>query len=150
MIARIVENNNGDKVLLCKNGTIIADITREILLVLFKRFHLAHTLTGEDGMWNDVSNEMSLYPGTTLVCVTDDRKLVIEDPEIFLPLLGENSEAYIHYITTAEYAEKHDRSPEIIKLLCRQGRISGAVKRGNVWNIPEDAPYPIEKGNRRK
>ena len=46
------------------------------------------------------------------------------------------------YITTDEYAEKHNRKKAIVLRLCRDGRIEGAVQINSVWLIPTDAPYP--------
>lgn len=47
------------------------------------------------------------------------------------------------YISIREYARKHGKSVEQIKVLCRNGRIRGAAKlNGRALAIPSDAPYP--------
>ncbi len=46
------------------------------------------------------------------------------------------------YISVLETSEKWGISDSRIRLLCRQGRIEGAVKIGGSWNIPFDAIKP--------
>ena len=48
------------------------------------------------------------------------------------------------YITTKEASEKWGISDSRIRLLCREGRIEGAVKIGRNWAIPFDAVKPID------
>ena len=43
------------------------------------------------------------------------------------------------YLSTREMAEKWGVSITLIKRLCNQDRIPGAVYREGVWRIPEDA-----------
>jgi DNA (cytosine-5)-methyltransferase 1 len=43
------------------------------------------------------------------------------------------------YLTTSEMAEKCDISRRRVTLLCSQGRIEGAILKGNTWLIPENA-----------
>ena len=43
------------------------------------------------------------------------------------------------YLSTREMAEKWGVSMTLIKRLCNQGRIVGAVYKDGVWRIPEDA-----------
>ena len=45
----------------------------------------------------------------------------------------------MQYLSSREIAEKWGVSPILIRRLCRQGRISGAVCKDGVWRIPEDA-----------
>ena len=45
----------------------------------------------------------------------------------------------MQYLSTREMAEKWGVSMTLIKRLCNQGRIVGAVYKDGVWRIPEDA-----------
>ena len=45
----------------------------------------------------------------------------------------------MQYLSTREMAEKWGVSMTLIKRLCNQGRITGAVCNDGVWRIPEDA-----------
>ena len=42
-------------------------------------------------------------------------------------------------LTTSEMAEKWNISRRRVTTLCREGRIEGAILRGNTWLIPENA-----------
>jgi DNA (cytosine-5)-methyltransferase 1 len=44
--------------------------------------------------------------------------------------------------TTTEMAEKWNISRRRVTTLCREGRIEGAILRGNTWLIPEDTKKP--------
>ncbi len=46
------------------------------------------------------------------------------------------------YITTSEMAKKWSISRRRVTMLCQEGRIEGAILRGNTWLIPEDAKKP--------
>ena len=45
----------------------------------------------------------------------------------------------MQYVLARDIAEKWGVSASLIRRLCRQGRISGAVCKDGVWRIPEDA-----------
>lgn len=45
-------------------------------------------------------------------------------------------------LTTTEIAEKWDISRRRVTTLCREGRIEGAILKGNTWLIPENAKKP--------
>lgn len=51
----------------------------------------------------------------------------------------------MEYITTKEAEEKWNISERRIRQLLGEGRIEGAVKIGNTWNIPKDAIKPTDK-----
>jgi len=54
-------------------------------------------------------------------------------------------------LTTSELSEKWDISTRRITTLCNEGRIEGAVLKGNTWLIPESAEKPIcQKRGRKK
>ena len=45
----------------------------------------------------------------------------------------------MQYLSAKEIAEKWGVSPILVKRLCRQGRVPGAVQKKDGWSIPEDA-----------
>lgn len=51
----------------------------------------------------------------------------------------------MEYLTTLEMSEKWGISARRIALLCEQGRIEGAIKKGKTWLIPKDAEKPEDK-----
>lgn len=51
----------------------------------------------------------------------------------------------MEFMTTKEAVEKWDISERRIRQLLKDGRIDGAVKVGNSWNIPADADKPVDK-----
>lgn len=48
----------------------------------------------------------------------------------------------MNFLTTAETAEKWDISRRRVTVLCNEGRIKGAMQKGNMWLIPENAKKP--------
>lgn len=48
----------------------------------------------------------------------------------------------MEYFTTVEMSEKWGITSRRIGVLCSEGRIAGAVKKGKTWLIPEDAKKP--------
>ena len=48
-------------------------------------------------------------------------------------------------ISTIQMAEKWNISSRRIQVLCKEGRIDGAVKVGSIWIIPADAEKPDDK-----
>lgn len=53
-------------------------------------------------------------------------------------------------LTTTEMAERWEVSRRRVTTLCREGRIEGAILRGNTWLIPEDAKKPADPRRARK
>lgn len=49
------------------------------------------------------------------------------------------------FLTTKEAVKKWNISERRIRQLLQDGRIEGAVKNGNSWNIPVDAVKPVDK-----
>lgn len=52
----------------------------------------------------------------------------------------------MEYMTTKEAVEKWNVSERRIRKLLQDGRVEGAIKIGNNWNIPVDANKPVDKG----
>lgn len=48
----------------------------------------------------------------------------------------------MEFLSTTEIAKKWNVSRRRVTTLCIQGRIDGAVHKGNMWLIPEDAKKP--------
>ena len=53
-------------------------------------------------------------------------------------------------LTTTQMAEKWEISRRRVTTLCREGRIEGAILRGNTWLIPDDAQKPDDIRRARK
>ena len=51
----------------------------------------------------------------------------------------------MEFMTTKEAVLKWNISERRIRKLLKEGRIEGAVKNGNSWNIPIDALKPVDK-----
>lgn len=54
----------------------------------------------------------------------------------------------MEYLTTVEMSEKWNISSRRIGILCADGRVEGAEKKGKTWLIPMDAKKPLD--GRRK
>lgn len=50
----------------------------------------------------------------------------------------------MNYLTVKEIAEKWGISGRRVNLLCNEGRIEGAEKKGFMWLIPKDAKKPAD------
>lgn len=53
-------------------------------------------------------------------------------------------------LTTSEMSEKWNISRRRVTTLCAQGRIEGAILKGNTWLIPENAEKPDDPRRVRK
>ena len=51
----------------------------------------------------------------------------------------------MEFMTTKEAAKKWNISERRIRQLLQDGRIEGAVKISNNWNIPTDTDKPVDK-----
>ena len=50
----------------------------------------------------------------------------------------------MEYLTTVELSEKWKISPRRIGVLCSEGRVEGAIKKGKTWLLPADAVKPAD------
>jgi len=48
------------------------------------------------------------------------------------------------YIKVSQAAEKWGLSPRRVRILCAENKISGVIKKGKLYMIPENAPKPID------
>lgn len=52
---------------------------------------------------------------------------------------------YMEYLSIKQTSEKWGISTRRIQILCTEGRISGAVKIGSYWAIPQNAEKPKDE-----
>ena len=50
----------------------------------------------------------------------------------------------MEYLTTVELSERWNITSRRIGVLCAEGRIEGAIKKGKTWLIPSDAIKPAD------
>ena len=50
----------------------------------------------------------------------------------------------MEYLTTVEMSESWNITSRRIGVLCAEGRIEGAIKKGKTWLIPSDAVKPLD------
>lgn len=50
----------------------------------------------------------------------------------------------MEYFTSVEMSEKWDITSRRIGVLCAEGRIKGAIKKGKTWLIPAKAEKPAD------
>ena len=58
----------------------------------------------------------------------------------------------MEYLTTTEMSKLWNLSSRRIGVLCVEGRIDGAIKKGKMWLLPADATKPADaryKANKR-
>lgn len=48
------------------------------------------------------------------------------------------------YLTSVEMSEKWNITSRRISILCAEGRIEGAIKKGKTWLIPSNAIKPAD------
>lgn len=124
--------------LLCSDGTI-EEADDEVLRKLFVGFSGAERFHGKDGRWDAKCVNMKDYPGKSVAWVDDDGKFIILE-NVFIPLVQSVIEE--DYITVQEYAAEQNKSETLIKRLCREERIPGAIKKSGKWFIPRLSPLP--------
>lgn len=54
----------------------------------------------------------------------------------------------MEYLTTTEMSKKWNLSSRRIGVLCTEGRIDGAIKKGKMWLLPADATKPADARKR--
>ena len=151
MKARLILNKNQRLMLLCEDGTI-EKVTDNLLFNFLTRFNRedAFFSNGSQGFWKtEYCPDMTMYPGETVAFIADNKTLIIQDFKPFMPLV-EYVEDFKEYISVPEFAARNDKSVEMVKVYCREGRIPGAKKVARNWLIPSDAEYPVEKSRQRE
>jgi hypothetical protein len=56
----------------------------------------------------------------------------------------------MEYLTSEETAQKWKISSRRVTTLCREGRVEGAVLKGNTWLIPKNSDKPQNMRRGRK
>ena len=56
----------------------------------------------------------------------------------------------MEFLTTSEAAKNWNISRRRVSLLCAQGRIIGAIHKGNLWLVPDDARKPEDPRRKEK
>lgn len=82
--------------------------------------------------------DMTKSTGNTIAYVDSDYRLVIMDLDYYRSIMSKPTE----YLTAEEYGKLHGKKRAIIMRFCRDRRLRGAIKKGETWLIPKDAPYP--------
>lgn len=142
MKARLIKTKDNKLRILCEDGTL-AICSGTLLYDFLTNFKISSFKRGTAGRWDIDYPDMSSYPGETMAHISDARQLVVYDITPFSFMLSETPD-YIEYLSTEEYAKRHNVSPEMIKVYCRNNRVAGAKKVGSRWAIPATAPYPVE------
>ena len=50
----------------------------------------------------------------------------------------------MEYLTTTELSQKWNISSRRIGILCAEGRLEGAIKKGKMWLIPSGTQKPVD------
>lgn len=50
----------------------------------------------------------------------------------------------MEYLTTVEMSKRWNISSRRIGVLCTEGRVDGAIKKGKMWLIPSEAVKPVD------
>lgn len=144
MKMRII-NNNGTIKILCSDGTIILNPSHDSFIAAVIQFHKPDDIHGNnDDRWDGEYPEMSMYPGRSMAFVTDMLQLVIDDSAILVQLSAVDN-IMDGMLTVAEYSNSVSIGQEQLKKYCKQGRMNGALKKGNLWLIPTNCPIPEDK-----
>ena len=56
----------------------------------------------------------------------------------------------MEFLTTSEAAKNWNISRRRVSLLCAEGRITGAIHKGNMWLVPDDAKKPEDPRRKEK
>ncbi len=56
----------------------------------------------------------------------------------------------MEYLTVKEMGEKWGVTSRMVNVYCSTGRIPGAIKKGNLWLVPEEAIKPIDQRRKKE
>lgn len=147
MKGRLIKDKDNNVLFLCTNGTYVRANYRLMESLLYDFRSIEEFYWKHEGFWSKGEHmDITLVEGETLAYISDSDQLVIINSEPFRILTkGYQKELGIDkYISVTAFANKYKKSREIVKVLCREGRIPGATKDSSgTWQIPADAPYPI-------
>ena len=135
MKARLINFKGITQLLLCTGK--IKDVSNTEAYDFLLNFQDPSYYSGT-GKWNYENLSMEEYRGDTIAVVDDNDTLHVFNATLFREIFL-NKDA--QYLTVPEYAELHGKKTAIIRRLCLDGRIPGAIFKGK-WLIPNTAPYP--------
>lgn len=135
MLARLVKI--GDEIILIYDGGDVIAMDEEQVRNFFLQ---ADQLAKENAkkhpsirLLNQDPDEFSL-----LAFVDENYRLVITDMLYYRNVMSKPTE----YLTVEEYGALHGKKRGIIMRFCRERRLIGAIKKGEIWLIPKNCPYP--------
>lgn len=144
MKARLLHHEGSMQLLLCTGS--IQDVSTSEAYTFLSSYDNKEYYAGTE-KWDYGILTMENFRGTTIAIVNDDGTLTISDSEWYRKILRSNE---INYLSAAEYGALHGKQSSIIRRLCLDGRLTGAIIKGNTWLIPESAPYPEDDRFRSK
>lgn len=119
-----------------------------------------HNLTAEEARryifnfdsieFPDAPNEMSMfdnYLAEPIASMDDDGNLIVHNARLLRELA---LPAEFPYYSVPEYADLCGKKTSIVRRMCVEGRIEGAVQVAATWLIPKTAPYPDRKPRENK
>lgn len=56
----------------------------------------------------------------------------------------------MEYYTVKKMGEKWGVTSRMVNVYCSTGRIPGAIKKGNLWLVPEDAIKPEDQRRKKE
>ena len=56
----------------------------------------------------------------------------------------------MEYYTVKKMGEKRGVTSRMVNVYCSTGRIPGAIKKGNLWLVPEDAIKPEDQRRKKE
>lgn len=143
MKARLLQHLGMIQLLSC-NGKI-TDCSYEYACNFLLNFDSPEYYDG-NGKWDYGDITMEGYNGETIATVSDDGILCVENAELYRNMFT-NKEPRL--LTVAEFAQIHGKGTAIVRRMCTQGRIPGAILKGSRWLIPEGTPYPTDERVRK-
>ena len=139
MKARLIKCNEQIQLLLCTGRILTVDKSeaRTFLLNFDDKKYYKGT-----GTWDYEDLTMEEYAGETIAYVDDRNILRVKNSALLRNIFETNS---TKWLTVKEYAELHGKKTAIVRRLCSQERLTGAVYKGGAWLIPADCPYPRDE-----
>lgn len=136
MKARLIYFQNQIQLLLFTGKILILSISeaRDFLLTFSDPEHY----TGP-GTWDYADITLETYGGSTIAFVDEHTRLIVEDCIKFREIIDG---VEVNYLTVNEFAAKHNKGSAIVRRMCQNGRIEGAILRGRAYLIPETSTYP--------
>lgn len=124
--------------LLCCDGTISIISEKDVAELIFNY----DMFDAEKNETIDMLKMCQKHKGVQLATLHDDNTLEIHDASFMKKIMYPKE---FPYYTPDEFAQKHNRQGRIVRRLCNDGRIEGAIQVGQTWFIPRFAEYPSDQ-----